>query len=100
MNSSFVINELGWPRPVNPEDCVTNWRVNKWSCWRHEVNLSGYQELIPCTNDPNVPCCLTWYKICLDYLGREIITIENENGPTIDCHTLPGWNDCIKLCDE
>jgi len=105
MESSFVTGAkpagLGWPQPQGPGDCVTNWRVNKWSCWRRHINTTeGYESLVACNNtqDP-IPCCLTWYKICLDNLNRKIITIEDEGGPNIPCPTAPGWFPCIKVCD-
>lgn len=89
----------GWPVPQGPNDCVTNWRVNKWHCWRRYIMPGGSERLVACNNVHPTPCCLTWYKICMDHLGREIITIEDENGPEIPCVTEPGWLPCIKVCD-
>jgi hypothetical protein len=103
MKSDFVRNTntgLGWPVPQGPGDCVTNWRVNKWSCWRHQpIPFAEYDRLVACNNEDPAPCCLTWYKICLDNLNREIISIEDEGGPNIPCPTAPGWLPCIKVCD-
>lgn len=104
MKSNFVRDPapagLGWPYPSGPGDCVTNWRVNKWSCWRqHIMATEEYSRIVACNNDPLVPCCLTWYKICLDNIGREIITIEDETAPSEPCPTAPGWLPCKKVCD-
>ncbi len=102
MRSDYVRNVLGWPGPMYPGDCVTNWRVNKFSCWRYYTdwsNTSPIERLVACDNDPTVPCCLTYYKICMDYLGREIITIEDEYAPSETCPIIPGGNPCKGVCD-
>ncbi|MDT3741119.1 MAG: hypothetical protein RO257_16645 [Candidatus Kapabacteria bacterium] len=104
MRSDFVKDPypagLGWEWPNEPNECVTNWRVNKWSCWRQRGEITfGYDRIVACNNDPLVPCCLTWYKICLDNLGREIITIEDEAAPPEACPTEQGWLPCMKVCD-
>lgn len=87
-------NPQSFPLPLNPGDCTTSWRVNKWKCWQKYVSITGDHRLVACNTDPEVPCCLTWYKLCMDNLGIITYTIEAIEGPDSPC-IAP----CVDVCD-
>lgn len=57
----FITNPMGWPTPgVN--ECVSNWRVTKASCWAWDSGEPlGGDAINPCFEGV---CCLTLYEVC------------------------------------
>lgn len=82
---------VGPPRPTdcNGENCVTNWRVSKRSCWR----IIGNTLFFPCES---TTCCLQSFRICRDYCDN--ITVEAGNAFGGPC-TPSGENGCVPVCN-
>lgn len=92
-------NHCDFPVPTVPEDCLTDYRVTFRACWRFYPQAIP-PRLSPCasSNYGLNDCCYTSYKICIDRLGRKIISIEDEGQPLPDCGLTdpPG---CQAVCD-
>lgn len=87
-------NPANFPKPTKPGDCATSWRINRGLCWRFFPSSTNDDKHLGMCDI--VECCLTWYRICMDNYGREIITIEDEQAPVVICPYNPP---CIKVCD-
>ena len=118
----IIVNPAGFP-PLANNQCETNWRVLKGSCWKGDIILTGPPSaaggqsggsavptngpnyidfIIPCTTSD---CCLERFTVCLDQNGDRIITNTGYLPPEFpDCD---GQNDpwsmgtifeCIPVC--
>ncbi len=91
-------NYMGWYKPTNSGDCDDRWRISHQSCWGYHPT-GNPPRLVPCFGIGVIECCYTKYRICINDVGDEVVTIIEELSPQSDCEVTDPPN-CTKTCGD